>query len=309
MSRVRSAILGLSCLLAAGCVEGELNYTVNPDGSAKVRIDVVAAKPLEFNVGPEKADEPLDALLRRAIKSTLESPGVSAWKDVAAEWRPDGKLKFTGTAYLRRLGDYDGKSGIPMLGPNLAAERGPDGSLRLVAKQSDAKGDQPPRRKPKTPAEIAKMTDEELDRHVLRELIDGQSAKPLLRAMLGDAKVKAVYTLPGEVTAATGFTRDGKTASFTLDGNKILANLEKLFVQDKAAWRKMYREATAPDFLEHLVFGMTDRASITVAKPGEPQFDFDKEVKDARAAYPEVRKKFGFGDDLRLPTADPAPKK
>ena len=30
---------------AAGCVEGELTYTVNPDGSAKVKIDVVSALP------------------------------------------------------------------------------------------------------------------------------------------------------------------------------------------------------------------------------------------------------------------------
>src|SRR5262245_2586975 len=104
MNRFRLASLGLLCLFVAGCVEGEVTYTVNPDGSAKVRVDVVTVVPPnpfggDVKIDPKKdakgpGEEPLDELLRQAIRQTLESPGIVAWKDVTAQFRPDGKLKF-----------------------------------------------------------------------------------------------------------------------------------------------------------------------------------------------------------------------
>ena len=46
-----------------------------------------------------------------------------------------------------------------------------------------------------------------------------------------------------------------------------------------------------------------------IAKPTGPQFDYAKEVKEAQAAYPELRKRLNLGDDVKLPGADaPAPK-
>jgi hypothetical protein len=80
---------------------------------------------------------------------------------------------------------------------------------------------------------------------------------------------------------------------------------------DRAAWRKAYREAKSTDPLRMLnLEGIPPAdATATVAKPGGAQFDFDKEVKEAREAYPALRKKFGFGNDLFLPMNDPPPLK
>lgn len=314
MSRFRLIALGLLCIAMAGCVEGEVTYTVNPDGSAKVHVDVVSVMPLPFfGGGPEvkkPEEETLDDLRRKAIRQTLEMPGVVAWKDVSAEFLPNGRLKFVGTAYVKRTEDFEEKGGIPLLDHNLAAKRAPDGSLRLVTAKSK-KDDSPlSKRRPKTADEIKKMTDAELDQHILRDLIDLQASKSLFTALLTDAKVKTTYVLPGEVTETEGFTRDGHKATLLLDGNKMLTHFNTMLKQDQAAWRKLYRSATSPSVLEASVFGAPfDSGSITVGKPGAAQFDFDKEVKDARAAYPEIRKKFGFGEDLRLPTGDNPPKK
>lgn len=318
MPRVRSATLGLLCVLAAGCVEGEVTYTLNPDGSAKMRFDVTTVVPptLGAPAGPggEKnaRDESLEDVLRNAIRGTLESPRVSAWKDVSAEFLPNGKLKFSGTAYLRRLSDFDQKSSFPLLSPPVAAERTPGGGLKLTRKaDSDGNGDiGPGKRKPKPPDEIKKMTDEQLDREILRDLIEVQSAKSILVALLADAKLKTTFVLPGDPTEVTAFSRDGRKVFFTLDGNKILADLNKLLAEDRPTLRKLYRGGTGPDAFKVRLFGdLGVDGSVTVAKPGAALFDFDKEVKEARAAYPELRKKFGFGDDLRLPAADPPPKK
>src|SRR5262249_37217646 len=124
MNRFRLPSLGLLCLLVTGCVEGEVTYTINPDGSAKIQFDVVTVKPpTPFDPGPKNADEPLDELLRKAIRQTLETPGVVAWKDVSARFQPDGKLKFAGTAYVKRLEDFEtGAGSLPIFGPTFNAE-------------------------------------------------------------------------------------------------------------------------------------------------------------------------------------------
>jgi hypothetical protein len=316
MKQLAAIALGFLCLALAGCVEGEVAYTINPDGSARVKIDVITGMPLNpfgaGDVGAKKPEEEsLDDMRGRAIRSTLESPGVAAWKDVSAEFLPNGKLQFRGTAYLKKVEDFQVQGGgIPLIGPALRFERANEGPLKLVAMGGGPDGIGSSRRKPKSPEEIKKMTDDELDRQILLDLIDLQSSKPLVTAFLADAKLKTTYVLPGEVTASEGFARDGQTASFTLDGPRVLASFTKALNQDRAAWRKVYREAATPAAIQAAIFDFPiESASITVAKPTGAQFDFDKEVKAARAAYPELRKKFGFGEDLKLPMGDAPPDK
>jgi hypothetical protein len=316
MNRFRLVSLGLLCLLVAGCVEGEVTYTVNPDGSARVRVDVVTVVPLNpvQNFAKKGAKDPgeetLDQLLREAIRPTLESPGVVAWKDVSARFLPDGKLKFAGTAYVKRIDDFDTKGGLPLFGPTFALERGADGSLKLVPGKEEADDPLSKKRKPKTPDEIKKMTDAELDQYILRDLIQLQSAKPLFTAFFADTKLKTTFVMPGDLTAAAGLETDGRKATFVLDGNKALTALNKALKQSPAEWRNMYRALGGADAIQASVLGFSPQTiSLTVARPGAAQFDFLKEVKEARAGYPELRKKFGFGDDLRLPTDDGVPKK
>jgi hypothetical protein len=312
MNRCRLAVFGPLALLAAGCVEGEVTYTVNPDGSARIRVDVVTVAPPTPGVPAPKnpGDETLDALLRRAIQPTLETPGVVAWKDVSAQFLPNGKLKFAGTAYVKRLEDFNLQGGLPIPGPVFSAQRGADGSLKLVA-SGDGPDDPPTgKRKPKSPEEIKKMTDAELDQYILRDLIELQSAKPLITAFLADTKLKTTFVMPGDLTASAGFETAGRKAFVVLDGNRSLDSLNKALRQSPAEWRNQYRALNGAEAIQAAVMGFPDQnASITVARPGEAQFDFLTEVKAAHAAYPELRKKFGFGGELQLPSGDGSPKK
>ncbi len=319
MNRFRLAGIGLFCLALAGCVEGEMTYTVNPDGSAKIRMDVTTttASALAGQMGqtggkrmPE--DETAAGLLRDSLRQVLENPKVTAWKDVTAELLPNGIFKFSGTAYVRQLSDFARQGSVPLLFPAFKIERTPDGGMKLTrTSNSDASPQpNPNKRKPKTPDEIKKLTDEQLDTEILRELIEVQGTKGMLTAILMDSKLKTTFALPGDVTEATGFTKEGRTASYTIDGNKMLAEINKFLSEDRATLRKSYRASTAHEYLKNRVLGeQGGDGSIVVAKPGEPLFDFEKEVKEARVAYPELRKKFGFGDDVKLPTGETSPKK
>jgi hypothetical protein len=307
MNRFRLGLFALLCLGLAGCVEGETTYTVNPDGTTKVRMEIVTAVPPTFGGPPKKKDAAEDTpegMLRQSVRSMLENPKLAAWKDVSAEILPNGKLKFSGTAYIRQLSDFAKQGGLPVLSPSLAVDRTPDGAFKLVRRENSnpERAPDPNKRKPKTPEEIKTMTDAQLDAEILRELIEIQSGKGLIVAVFNDCKLKATFVLPGEVTDAKGFVRDGNKASFTIDGNKIIADMNKVLSLDRPTLRKAFRDAKEPDVFKTLILGdAAGDGSVTVAKPGQPLFDFEKEVKEAHAAYPELRKKFGFGDDLRLP--------
>ncbi|MDB5313069.1 MAG: hypothetical protein JWO38_7271 [Gemmataceae bacterium] len=308
----------LLCLTAIGCVEGEQVFTLNPDGSGKVKIDVVTAPPIE-PFGPQGKpgeDETIDGLLRKTIRPLLTAPGVTAWKDVTAEFVPDGRLKFVGTAYFKKLDDLDLKIN-PLLGSQFGLGTGPDGSLTLARKKKSKAGNAPDNpgfllgTGKKTPEELAKMPDEQLDAYIMKERVGYQSAKPFVLAMLTDAKVKTTFILPGEPGSVSGFKTDGQKVYFQLDGNKAITGINKIYALDNAALRKVYRsKEEAAALVEAMIgFAPDDSAKATVAKPTGPQFDYDKEVKEAHAAYPELRKKFQLGDDVRLPVGSvPFPK-
>jgi len=318
MNQIRIATIALFCLIFTGCVEGELTYTVNPNGSAKLRLEIVTdtAAVIAGQPRPTTDEKPqnvtVDGLLRDSLRPILENPQVAAWKDVSAEFLPYGKLKFSGTAYLRQVSDFARQGSVPMLIPELKIERTPQGAMKLSRSASSDPNSQrnPKKQKPKTPEEIKKLTDAELDAEILHDFVQVQGVKGMLTAILLDSKIKGVFLMPGDVTEAVGFAHEGRKASYTLDGNKILAELNKTLAEDRASLRKFYRSATTPDHFKKKILG--EQASdgfITVAKPGEPLFDFEKELMEARAAYPDLRKKFGFGDDLKLPTGDGQPKK
>src|SRR5262249_1583181 len=129
------AAAGVLCLLHAGCIECEQTFTLNPDGSGKVAITLVAPlSPLDqlFGVAdPAGGKRPsTEEKKRRSLDKLLSTArGVDAWKDVSADYLPDGRFKFQGTAYFKDLQPihFEGPSGTPA---RLVPQ--PDGSLRLV---------------------------------------------------------------------------------------------------------------------------------------------------------------------------------
>jgi hypothetical protein len=295
----------------AGCVEGEQTFTINPDGSGKARFDVVMAPPFELLADggdKKKAEDKTVAELRlESLKVLLETKGVDAWKDVTTEFAPDGRLKFSGTAYFKKLDDVEFKN-IPFLGPGHALTGKPAGPLTLGKKPAKKDGgggpnlDLNPVAGGKTPEQLAKMTDAELDEYILKQRIEYQKFKPMLRMIMADAKVKTTYVLPGEPDKVVGFKREGpNSVSFVLDGNKILGAFDKVMTMDNKELRKILRAGGEAAVLKEFAELDLEAATATVAKPGKPQFDYAAEVKAAKNAYPQLRKK------LRLPKEIPLP--
>jgi hypothetical protein len=86
--------------LAAGCLETDEEYTLNPDKSGKVV--------LEFYLKPDplgmEQDKDSQAKVKKAASETLsESKGIETWKNVSVKHMDDGRIHFKGTAYFKDL--------------------------------------------------------------------------------------------------------------------------------------------------------------------------------------------------------------
>jgi len=148
------------------------------------------------------------------------------------------------------------------------------------------------------------MSDKDLDEFILNERVKYQAGKPVMTAMLTDLKYTTVLHLPGDVSEVKGFKKDGgRAVSRALDGNALLANYKAFMAQDNAALKKKIKAANSLDFEKLFAedIDILHDGSLTVARVGEPQFDFDKEVKEARAAYPKLRKQLNIPDNVKLP--------
>ncbi|HEX4607002.1 MAG TPA: hypothetical protein VH092_02235, partial [Urbifossiella sp.] len=107
----------------------------------------------------------------------------------------------------------------------------------------------------------------------------------------------------------TGFKADGSKVVQEVDGDKVLAAMDKLFAKSNAEYRSLYRKAGAIDALAEEAFGTIgdNKMRAVVPAPGGPQFDYAGEVKAARAAYPALRKGLGVPDDFWVPDGNPPP--
>lgn len=97
----------------AGCFEIEQEFTLNPDGSGKVRIHSVFPATVfmgGLDVEPEE-------MVRRSAQSIMElSEGIDAWREVSFKLTDEGKMLFAGTAYFKDIAKLN-ISELPIVKP------------------------------------------------------------------------------------------------------------------------------------------------------------------------------------------------
>jgi hypothetical protein len=301
--------------LLPGCVELTQTITLNPDGRGKVRIEVVTAA-FDFELGPmdqKKKPKSLDEIKQEAVTKFLkETSGATAFKDVTVNWTREGKLRIVGTIYFDRLEDLDKTDA----GPQDPTKTQPattfrssfkvtidKGTMRIVGKNKGVDDGVKPLDNPDGPVDITKMTDKQLDEYMLRQRVEYQKARPLLEMMFNELKIKTVLLLPGDIAEVKGCQKDdNRTASQTFEGAAFLALFRKFVMMDNATVKKLVAGKNEKDLMALLgPMATMGEPDITVRNLGKAQFDYDKEVRDARAAYPALRKELGLDAGTKLP--------
>lgn len=296
ISRAVLGVLGLGfALLLSACYETKQEFTLNPDGSGKVRHECSFQK-VSFSNENDTSEEALQAAIAKVIS---DSTGVDAWRDVSFKRLDDGRIWFQGTAYFRNLAELK----IPnqsMLKFAWKNQGGGKAELSLTLKKSDTP-------KPKTQA--ADLPPEEQAEKLKAERAKFQQSKPMLSAILGSLKQSATFHLPGRIDTSSNFKLNPEgSLSLAFDGSKMLEGLDKLMADDAWLAKNGFDMQGSPSLdneLSGLLFGEKTPVKATVSGVNAPLFNYAAEVADAKKESAKLQKQLGVVSIAPPATGEP----
>jgi hypothetical protein len=321
-------------LVLSGCLEIRQDNTLNPDGSGKAVFEMAApAMPMMGMGGEEKGAKPdPDLMLKSFAKGTLDNAkGVETWSDVSFTLGDEGLMKFKGTAYFKditklELGGNNDKGGD---GPTWAKDPKGGMALTLTMKKKAS-----PAATATSEAKPLAMTDEDLAKQVKLARMQWQQMKPMMAMMMGKMKMEMIFRLPGTLAEVEGFKKDADgSVRVGFEGAKLMEAMDAMMA-DEAYLKASIKAGKDPvqdkneEILMEKMFGTKGPMKARVTGDLKPAFDFEKEVKAAKEAYPKMIEKLGldkvpagggmmgmpgFGMEgaaptLPAPSAPPAPK-
>jgi hypothetical protein len=294
--------LALALGLLTGCHQIRDEYTLNPDGSGKVRLSRLTPGEPNLMRGSRKLDPQAEAL-KAAGKLVEKARGVDAWKDVAWEVTGEGKVLVTATAYFSdisklKLGSQEGR---------VRLERGAGGRIVLHYGKKPSKA-----QKPREGGGKNGLSGKELEKAVLAKKMEWQQARGMMTAMLTGMVLEVTFRLPGKLESTSCFRKLGKDrARLTVKGEDMLRFANALAARDEF-WRRQaqgkvrgdIKDLDVPEFLEK-VFGSREPPRIECSGATAALFDYAKEVAEARKAMPELMKKLAAATRSRGPAPRP----
>jgi hypothetical protein len=308
MSTRRTAFFAaLTAAAAAGCIESESEYTLNPDGSGKVTVRWVCAPVWTLQGGKDK--DP-DEEAKGAIRSELrDSKGVDCWKDVTYAIRNDGKVEFKGTAYFKDLEKLElHAQGYAQAFPGLRLSRDGKGGLVL--------GLAPPKPKEGEEKEPLPETEEQWKKRLRKERFEYQQSRPLFDTFFNNCSIKVTVTLPGEVGETAGFQKAaGNAVRHAVDGKAVVKALNDLMMDDarlREALKKGFTlngdKTDSEEYRNEFLYGLKGPVRTTLKGGPTPAFDYAKEVDGAaRKAHETLFATLGVEPPPAVVAAVPAP--
>jgi len=282
-------------LLLTACWTLDQDVTLNPDGSARVNLHYTTLDQSALSGNPDAGGASIDSAKQLAAGLISSSQGIDAWKDV--KWSVDqNHLVVDGTFYspdLNKVRLTDGSNTVGTWSLQLTPQ-GDDGwnaAYTILVKDEGESALQPMSR---DDVIAAFKKDEEQNRAMVAAM----------QTMLAGMHESIVVHLPGTVGSTTGFdTPDSRTLSAKFDAddlNAILKAQQSIQPDTYAdAYTRGVKEGMTKDQLERslVVDAMGDdfpRATASVEVGKQAQFDYTKEVADAKAAYPDLAKQLGL---------------
>lgn len=273
----------LLAFVALGCIDREDEYTINPDGSGKVKIAWIGAP---FDGMRGDSDDP-DENMKRTIRSQLSrAQGIDCWKDVTFSLRDDGKVAFRGTAYFKKVSEVnlDGHDRNP-LSMSFTLEKDDKGNLVLAVKESGGR----------VPA-ADKPTPDDVKKQMKKLRFKYQQVRPMIRACLAEYRTRCKVILPGAVDEVQGFAKAEGALRLDVDGAALLKSCEEIYLVDEklrkaveeGADLDISNEPRMPGRIKEACFGAKELRA-TLKGEMKKAFDYDAEVTaEVREAYAKL---------------------
>jgi hypothetical protein len=300
MRQFLGVVVGLAAaILVAGCIEAKQDYTLNPDGSGKVVLDLLM-QDMPAGLGQAEKPDP-EVLSKKAVRRILNySSGVSAWADVAYNRTEDGRTHFKGTAYFK---DFS-KVRFPVAGMSgISFAKDEAGGMVLAIEGGRDEAKQPPAAPPT-------LTDEEIVQRIKAQRDKFQQMRPMMEMVLAKTRMDLSFRLPGTVAEASNLQRepDG-TVRLVLEGAKMLQTLDQLMADDAYMREVVTSGADAGQGNTRLsaavnekLFGTKAPVRARVTGDLKPLFDYEAEAKAAKDGYLKMVERLGLDP---LPSEQP----
>ena len=288
-----------------GCIEEKSEYTINPDGSGKVTLDLTSSSPADIS-RTEAGATPKDQI-KPAIENILQqSKGIETWKDISFELTDKASIHFTGTAYfpdINKLAIYGG--GLDTMN-KLQFSTSPSGQITLELTSY------PDPKKRDKEAKATEFTEAELAEQVKLAKLRYNQTKPMMAMMLNGLKQDLLMHLPAKIDMISNLQKvDDTTICWQLDGGKTLEKMDQMMTDDE--WLKQQiRESQGPitdnldeSIINEIVFGQKGPVQVVLSSESSDLFDYDAEVVAARENYDNMLKELGLDQTQTSPVKAP----
>ncbi len=286
--------------LVSGCLDVEEHYTLNPDGSGKVRFVLrKSADGFQISIGGQSLDGP--EKLKEVVTAMLkESEGVAAWSDLRAEIDDDNDLVVGGVAYFRDLRKLRLKYGaVTVNGYEVVWQDRDDGRVELrigAAAKPSAYGSS------MTPAEPP--SEERVAAEMAKQRRQYGQMRGMMEASLENLRVVKTFALPAgeEIEREALVAAEGGVLRYEKDGADLVQRLDDAMA-DETLFRLMAEESlTQHGRVEGRSASMTrfldEDPHVIFAPTGEPQVAVEAEIAAAEAAFPAMMTALGFAREI-----------
>jgi hypothetical protein len=300
--RIAYTAVVLAGTLFYGCgIQSKSKYIVNPDLTAKCvyeekeGLDVAAMLTSSAGSGASAGagldmfsslggkdttiPSPHDILLGFASK-ILSNKGVEAWNDVSFGMIGKDTVYFKGTAYLKNISS----GGLSSFDSAMHIYNNDKGQTVIEMKQNK------------------KDTGLTSSANMYKSMFKGGDSYYMMHYYMAtffkEFNFSITYQLPGKIASCSNFTKiNDNTAVFSFDGKSMVQSLDTL-MQNADMMSKMYSNPSSGmgslSNTNNILFGGDKPVQIIYQSGNKAQFDYAKEVEDAKIYYADFRKKSGL---------------
>jgi len=290
-------VVAITNVLFYGCgIQSKSNYIVNPDLTAKCVLEEkegldIAVMTSYYGQGASAGADMFSSMgakdtimpsvrdiLLGFVSKILSNKGVETWKDISFGMIGKDTVYFKGTAYFKDISVV----GFSAVDSDMHIYKNDKGQTVIEMKQSK------------------KDTGLTSSSSAYKNMFKGGAYYYMMHyymAMLfKDFNLSIIYQLPGKIASSSNFTKiNDNTAELAFNGRSIITSLDTLMLNTEMM-SKMYSSPSGMSALSNsssFLFGDDKPVQIIYESGNKPQFDYAKEVAEAKKYYVDFRKKSG----------------
>lgn len=213
------------------------------------------------------------------VSKILSNKGVETWKDISFGMIGKDTVYFKGTAYFKDIS----VAGFSAVDSDMHIFKNDKGQMVIEMKQSKK--------------DTALTSTGSMYKNMFKGGTYYYTMHYYMAMFFKDFNLSMTYQVPGKIVSCSNFTKiNDYTAEFAFNGRSMISSLDTL-MQNTDMMSKVYSSPSGTNALANsssFLFGEGKPIQIIYESGNKPQFDFAKEVAEAKKQYADFRRKSGL---------------